>query len=389
MGNSHKSKKRKLFTPVRKLFIKLDLLRPSPTLGIYRQSLPTATNLSSRGPVRAVKPWKPLRVALQNEDPAEDVVVITKLDAVPFCCHEDLLGMSRDKLVAVALSLNAKLPAVLQIDVSHFRPDTFIRHSIELLVGLRREVPPAPKAVKLQSSPGLHALDFNASPPTSPLATKIRPYSPGSPVLARLDEEDEDAMVVDRPTKKRRLSIRTMVIRPSLNPIMESPTPEPRAKSQRSSQGRWVSSATLPTSKRVLRSHRQRFADRMQKNAIRTINMSAIQYPCYDYKTKSAQSNRPNAMTSTHVPTGTFSQDDALVTRRPSQNVPTIYHGEIDFDTTSEGNSLELTPSGHRVLRSQCGPKGRHSDTETEDVTSDTGCMSLALSGSAMEVCEA
>ncbi|KAJ7490040.1 hypothetical protein B0H11DRAFT_1613626, partial [Mycena galericulata] len=73
-------------------------------------------------------------MALQNEDLAEDAVIITALSTLPFCCHEDLLTMSRSALVGVAKSLNAKLPAVLRISTNRTRTDAAIRHEIEFVV---------------------------------------------------------------------------------------------------------------------------------------------------------------------------------------------------------------------------------------------------------------
>ncbi|KAJ6547212.1 hypothetical protein B0H19DRAFT_860434, partial [Mycena capillaripes] len=73
-------------------------------------------------------------MALQNDDLTEDAVVITALSMLPFCCHEDLLTMSRPELVAVAESLNTKLPVVLHISVSRTRSDAAIRNEIEFVV---------------------------------------------------------------------------------------------------------------------------------------------------------------------------------------------------------------------------------------------------------------
>ncbi|KAI0828519.1 hypothetical protein BC628DRAFT_1306202, partial [Trametes gibbosa] len=73
-------------------------------------------------------------VALQNEDPDEDAIVITALNSVPFCCHADLVTMNRTELLGVADSLNVKLPHAMQIDTSDSRSDMLIRNSIELLV---------------------------------------------------------------------------------------------------------------------------------------------------------------------------------------------------------------------------------------------------------------
>ncbi|KAF9458417.1 hypothetical protein BDZ94DRAFT_1173675, partial [Collybia nuda] len=100
-----------------------------------KQHVPNKENEAPDPPPHYVSSLhKPVRVALQNEDIAENAIVITALDNIPFCCHEDLVTMSREKLVDVAMALNAKLPAVLAIDVSHTRPENFIRSSIEYIV---------------------------------------------------------------------------------------------------------------------------------------------------------------------------------------------------------------------------------------------------------------
>ncbi|KAF7304630.1 Glutamine amidotransferase type-2 domain-containing protein [Mycena kentingensis (nom. inval.)] len=74
-------------------------------------------------------------VALQNEDFVEDAVIITSLSAVPFCCHEDLLTMSRPGLIGVAEALNDKLPAALRISTNRTRTDAAIRNEIEFIQG--------------------------------------------------------------------------------------------------------------------------------------------------------------------------------------------------------------------------------------------------------------
>ncbi|KAH8088897.1 hypothetical protein BXZ70DRAFT_869638, partial [Cristinia sonorae] len=76
----------------------------------------------------------PNLVALQNDDTDEDAVVITALTVLPFCCHADLLTMSRDELVGVAETLNRKLPEALRIDTGAGRTEGFIRNSVEVLV---------------------------------------------------------------------------------------------------------------------------------------------------------------------------------------------------------------------------------------------------------------
>ena len=162
---------------------------------------------------------KPSCVALQNDDDDEDAVVITALSAAPFCCHADLLIMTRPQLVETAQALNAKLPKALHIDISDARADTFIRHSIELLVGIRNDVPRAPKRNRSLS---LNASDYDASfeentadtllppSPASPLASRTTPNVSASvanrSVLASLREEsDDEDREADRPSKRRRM----------------------------------------------------------------------------------------------------------------------------------------------------------------------------------------
>lgn len=81
------------------------------------------------------KPPNHFCVALLNEVADEDAIVVTALDALPFCCHADLCLMPREELQRVAYALNARLPAALRIDTR--LPDRHIRGAIESLVGLR------------------------------------------------------------------------------------------------------------------------------------------------------------------------------------------------------------------------------------------------------------
>ncbi|KAK0443403.1 uncharacterized protein EV420DRAFT_1030406 [Desarmillaria tabescens] len=143
------------FTPVRKLFFRLDLYRSSSVALEKHHSrdadpafdIPPAQR-DFRNPHSTLTPGN---IALQNEDACEDAIVITTLDTVPFCCHEDLLTTSRPQLAQVATTLNARLPPLLRIDVNLNRSNSFIRNSIEVIVGLRRDAPPAPKTVRMRS----------------------------------------------------------------------------------------------------------------------------------------------------------------------------------------------------------------------------------------------
>ena len=94
-------------------------------------------------------------LALQNIDSTldDDAVIITALECVPFNSHEDLLMMSREELVQVAQTLNDKLPRALSIDTGDERPLSFIRNAIEVLVGIRPEVPAAPMRIGTMKIP--------------------------------------------------------------------------------------------------------------------------------------------------------------------------------------------------------------------------------------------
>lgn len=267
------------FTPVRKLFLRLDLFKPSSV------ALEENDN-SEHDPVVDTAPAQseikhphtvttPGSIALQNEDASEDAIVITTLDTVPFCCHEDLLTMSRSQLVQVATTLNARLPALLRIDTSLNRSDSFIRNSIEVIVGLRRDVPPAPKAVRMRSGElridDDRGISGNCSPPTSPLA---RLSARGTPRLTRLDEEDEEEK--DRPTKRRRVTC---------GPT--TPTPLPRALR---SYSQHVPRAS-PTPNRVVRSQSQKLQERMDNMQIDT-RFVTITRPRYG-KRRATRSSTP------------------------------------------------------------------------------------------------
>ncbi|KAK7062694.1 hypothetical protein VNI00_000182 [Paramarasmius palmivorus] len=247
------------FTPIRKLLRSKRPCNTSYALGKRRRDSGRRNN-SPKDPIVPTPPSSPLnaagasqltsypsqhvhhppydapnpqaRVALQNEDDEEDAVVITTLDTLPFCCHEDLITMSRHQLIVVAYSLNAKLPAILQIDISDRSSDRFIRNSIEVLVGIRKGAlmsPPfAPKADRSRdrsvSFSGFSGVEdekeddeddiqqLNMLWNMSPLAKRGKrtcssPFGTPRSKLARLIEEEEEDMMGDiRQVKRRRLS---------------------------------------------------------------------------------------------------------------------------------------------------------------------------------------
>ncbi|KAF7295185.1 Glutamine amidotransferase type-2 domain-containing protein [Mycena indigotica] len=179
-------------------------------------------------PVVDTPPEKPrARVALQNEDLTEDVVVITALSTLPFCCHEDLLTMSRPGLVAVAESLNEKLPIAMRISISRTRTDTAIRNEVEFIVGLRN------------NRTHVHSVTttrHRTPPPTTPTSVSRKRHrviygTPATPMLERLAEVEEE---VEEPVRRKRLVMKTpepdasSPIASRHNTSSQSPTTKPR-----------------------------------------------------------------------------------------------------------------------------------------------------------------
>ncbi|KAJ7589591.1 hypothetical protein C8J56DRAFT_939034 [Mycena floridula] len=265
-----KVKGRSLFTPVRKLFLKLDPsilgkrqrdIHDIHDIHEYSELDPvvdTPSSVVNSPPAARHVHNLQLGIALQNED--DDVVVITALDTVPFCCHEDLVTMDRPDLITVAQKLNDKLPAVLRIDLS--ATDTFIRNSIEVLVGLRH-APDAPKAERLKEPTDYLAL--NISPPSSPLARRSR-FSDGyqslTPRLAKLEEEEEEPE-----RKKRRVSREA-----------ETPsTPTPVSRFQRSQSQHVKRDSPMPP-RRLARSQSQRDGGQKLDSSFRFVTTTRPRY---------------------------------------------------------------------------------------------------------------
>jgi len=159
-------------------------------------------------------------LAIQHHDKPLDAVVVTALPRYPFCCHEDLLTMSRQQLVEAAILFNNHLPLNAQIDCSESATDANIRHHIETMVGIVPEIPGAPKAVKSRNNKFTMAtlledtpLESLPSPPSSPLAMRFTRKRGSSSIsipfriLGRLEEEDKaDFFAKQRTTKKRKVS---------------------------------------------------------------------------------------------------------------------------------------------------------------------------------------
>lgn len=258
----------------------LNFIKPTPTLGKRSRDDEDEEDdapLDAQPAAPSATPapcTQPACIALQNEDTDEDAIVITALTAVPFCCHADLVTMNRAALLTVASTLNDKLPRAMQIDISASRSDAFVRNSIELLVGIRSEMPPlAPK--RLRSRSVFEASQLVPPSPASPLAGRSRPNTVlGTPGLSPLREESEGRSrgSDERPQKRRRTALRT-----------STPTFDPRRPITRSQSHRVAplvaGNAESPTANaRVLRTRSQNLPERpplypiLNANAAVTIN---------------------------------------------------------------------------------------------------------------------
>lgn len=418
--NSIKLPTRKSFniTPVRKLFFRtLDFKSafskhhnniskhvPNVTLGKRRRQDENTNNQDHADPIvpaeskNAVTTTRestsPLHFALQNIDPTEsddDTIIITALSTIPFCCHEDLLTMTREQLISAALSLNVKLPMVLRIDVSHTRSDAFIRRSIEFVVGLS-EVPPAPKAVRSRSRPlqaGMAdtSVDMDTTPPSSPLVTKRTSRAPesshhdsysrpeptmyislGTPIsrMARLQEEDSDdecsieelgrTRDVDGPSQNKRRKVsgndvdlevmtptplpRTHILRSrprnlNINTEFNSPTPKHRD---------FVRSKTQNINRARNTVHTRNNLDIENTQDAYKVNLKGAATKKYRYKPKpeATHSEIRGATKSKLVP-----KPSLLSTRRHSEPILTT-----TTKTTASGISsvTNAAPSGESVL---------------------------------------
>ncbi|CAA7257490.1 unnamed protein product [Cyclocybe aegerita] len=220
-------------TPIRGLFCRLNVFHSVDSLDKWsRGSLVLSESLSASPvivpssediPIPSAGAPPSARVAFQLHDDPLDAVVITTLPCYPFCCHEDLLLMSRKQLMDVATIFNARLPQNIQIELSDAISDAHIRHCIERLVGIVPNVPGAPKPAKskimekegermLKMNVDLHA-DALPSPPSSPLAMRasrrrgLSLMSSPPRVLESLREEEEDDVFSNRRhVKKRKVS---------------------------------------------------------------------------------------------------------------------------------------------------------------------------------------
>ncbi|KAL1743341.1 hypothetical protein HDZ31DRAFT_74932 [Schizophyllum fasciatum] len=282
------------------------------------------------------------RLALQTNDTDADAVVVTSLDAPPFCCHEDLLTMTPAELAQVADSLNARLPIALRIDTN--APPPAIRAAIEMLVGIRAgdgpptaarstpsnghlprngptdpnprrpDLPHAPRRIRRLPTNALKLtmrdededeggpralLRMDRDPPSSPLAHRAAPPTPAprpfprTPTLARIEEEAESPGA--RPVKRRRF----VDVRSSDADDADTETPTWRASSRKRNTNN-ARAARVSDSERGAQTSTQHAPYR---SAVQAARKSATQAMCLPIQSsRRPQSSKPPTDDHTSLP---------------------------------------------------------------------------------------
>jgi len=92
------------------------------------------------------------RLGIQQHDDLYDAIVISTLPHYPFCCHEDLVTMSRSRLLRVVDLFNSRLPLNAQIVTLESSSSSYIRNCIENIVGITPPVPRDSESINEQSS---------------------------------------------------------------------------------------------------------------------------------------------------------------------------------------------------------------------------------------------
>ncbi|EDR04174.1 uncharacterized protein LACBIDRAFT_304804 [Laccaria bicolor S238N-H82] len=319
-------------------------------------------------------------LAIQQHDQPFDAIVISTLPSYPFCCHEDLLTMSRAQLIGVAQLLNSRIPPVTRLRVEEDVSDADIRAWVEVLVGIKLSVPGAPKAVRCRplvtnGEEDNETFDFDAhvdampSPPTSPLSMRISRRqekllpllsSPPRP-LECLDEAEENIFTSKRPLKRRKTQDAT--VQP--DDVSMSLTPPPPPSSHRTSRPLDGS----PTPRRVLRSHSSKLA-----KAANNIDASFVNTkPRYRSASRSAKNIKGKDSTSMRrsitVPTAT---NFAQYRPQDSSFLSAESRSRASSSSALSVASIESTDSGSIL---DCDEGGKSKDERQTSIVA--GMMSM------------
>lgn len=163
---------------------------------------------------------KRAQLAIQQYDQDHDAIVVSTLPCYPFCCHEDLLMMSRPRLLQTAYLFNSCLPFTARFTDLELSSDAHIRRRIEALVGIvLNSSEPSENDIKAISE-SLEQCELNndmeITRTSNPLATHPARRNSGvfrNPrfldVLVEEDEDEDDFEFSShrRTLKKRRVDI--------------------------------------------------------------------------------------------------------------------------------------------------------------------------------------
>jgi hypothetical protein len=155
---------------------------------------------------------KRAQLAIQQYDRVHDAIVVSTLPYYPFCCHQDLIAMTRSRLLQTAYLFNSCLPFSGRFTDLEVSSDAYIRRRIEELVGI---VPRPADNIHHRHENNVKAISDLIKHCESDMATPTPTSSPlasypsrmlGSPrFLDVLVEEDEsDCSSCHRTFKKRK-----------------------------------------------------------------------------------------------------------------------------------------------------------------------------------------
>jgi hypothetical protein len=157
------------------------------------------------------------KLAIQQYDQVCDAIVVSTLPCYPFCCHRDLLTMSRPRLLQAAYLFNSCLPFCARFTDLEVSSDAHIRRRIEQLVGIVS----GPTGDRDPSESDIQAisdcleqceLDEAISPPSSPSATYPSRgsgvFSPHRTLDVVVEEDEREFSSYRRTVKKRKVDNR-------------------------------------------------------------------------------------------------------------------------------------------------------------------------------------
>jgi hypothetical protein len=171
----------------------------------------------------ALTQLKRAQLAIQQYDQVHDAIVVSTLPYYPFCCHQDLLAMTRPQLLQTAYLFNSCLPFSARFTDLEASSATYIRHRIEELVGIvskpLEDIHPAHNdVIAISDSLEQRELDMAITPPSSPLAmypSRRNIFSPSRSLDVLVEEDESDFSSYRRTLKKQKVDIDIRKAEPS------------------------------------------------------------------------------------------------------------------------------------------------------------------------------